>query len=82
VPGCRSSRYLEVHHIVRRADGGTHEVSNLVLLCGAHHRAHHEGTLLTIGSTAATLRFTHADGRPYGSPPRPPPPPSPGSAQL
>ncbi len=25
VPGCRSARNLEIHHIVRRADGGTHD---------------------------------------------------------
>ncbi|CAN5922272.1 hypothetical protein BH11MYX3_BH11MYX3_03340 [soil metagenome] len=32
VPGCRSCRHLEVHHIVRRADGGDHRMSNLLLL--------------------------------------------------
>ena len=31
VPGCRSARNLEIHHIVRRADGGTHDPMLLVL---------------------------------------------------
>ena len=35
VPGCRSARNLEVHHIVHREDGGSHEPSNLVLLSSA-----------------------------------------------
>jgi hypothetical protein len=54
VPGCRSARGLEVHHIVRRADGGSHDPSGLVLLCGACHRSHHAG-VVTISGTAAHL---------------------------
>jgi hypothetical protein len=50
VPGCRSSRYLEIHHIVPRELGGGHEAENLVLLCDGHHRAVHEGTLALSGS--------------------------------
>ena len=38
VPGCRSARGLEVHHILHRAHGGTHEPANLVVLCGAATR--------------------------------------------
>ncbi len=53
-PGCRSARGLEIHHIVRRADGGGHEPSNLVLLCSACHHAHHDG-LLAITGTATDL---------------------------
>ncbi len=44
-PGCRSARALEVHHIVRRVDGGTHDPSNLRLQCSACHMALHRGTL-------------------------------------
>jgi len=44
-PGCRSSRGLEIHHIVHREDGGTHEPANLTLRCSACHRAHHLGRL-------------------------------------
>jgi len=50
-PGCRSARGLEIHHIVRRADGGTHDPSNLTLRCSACHGAHHAG-LITISGTA------------------------------
>src|SRR6185437_10345772 len=52
VPGCRSSRYLEIHHVVPREAGGNHEPENLVLLCDGHHRAVHEGTLAIAGSSA------------------------------
>ena len=45
-PGCRSARGLEIHHIVRRVDGGTHEASNLRLQCSACHMAIHRGTLV------------------------------------
>jgi hypothetical protein len=50
VPGCRSARGLEIHHIIHRADGGTHDASNLVLLCSACHIAHHDGRLRISGS--------------------------------
>jgi len=53
-PGCRSARGLEIHHIARRADGGGHEPSNLILLCSACHHAHHDG-LLAITGTATDL---------------------------
>jgi hypothetical protein len=43
VDGCRSSRGLELHHLIHRADGGGHDASNLVLLCSACHLAHHRG---------------------------------------
>jgi hypothetical protein len=49
VPGCRSSQFIEVHHIVPRAEGGGHEPENLTLLCGAHHDARHSGRLCIRG---------------------------------
>ena len=49
--GCRSARGLEIHHLIRRADGGTHDPSNLTLRCGCCHRNHHAG-LVTINGTA------------------------------
>ena len=57
VPGCRSARHLEIHHIIPREQGGTHEPPNLVLTCGGHHRAHHKGALGIEGTTGA-LRFS------------------------
>jgi len=53
VPGCRSARYLEIHHVVPRALGGSHTADNLTLLCDGHHRALHEGKLSITGSAPA-----------------------------
>ncbi len=50
-PGCRSARGVEIHHIIARADGGSHEPSNLSLRCSACHAATHR-ELLTITGTA------------------------------
>jgi hypothetical protein len=47
--GCRSARGLEIHHLVRRADGGTHDPSNLTLRCSGCHGAHHRGKLTISG---------------------------------
>lgn len=74
VPGCRASRYLHLHHIVARAEGGSNDASNLILLCSAHHRALHHGRLSITGQAPAALQFTHRDGQKYGAPPPPPPP--------
>jgi hypothetical protein len=51
VPGCRSARGLEIHHIVRRAEGGAHEPSNLILVCSSCHQAHHDGRITISGTT-------------------------------
>jgi hypothetical protein len=54
-PGCRSSLGLEIHHIVSRADGGTHDPSNLTLRCDACHTAHHVGRLSISGTAPNNL---------------------------
>jgi hypothetical protein len=41
-PGCRNTRWLQIHHIVPWAVGGRTDLDNLILLCGAHHRFVHE----------------------------------------
>ena len=41
-PGCDRTRYLEVHHIVPRSQGGTNEPENLTTLCSSCHRLWHE----------------------------------------
>ncbi|HSM44474.1 MAG TPA: DUF222 domain-containing protein [Acidimicrobiia bacterium] len=41
-PGCRNTRWLQVHHIIAWAHGGSTDLDNLILLCGAHHRFVHE----------------------------------------
>jgi hypothetical protein len=65
VPGCGGSKWLEIHHIVPREAGGGHDPENLIVLCGAHHRAHHDGCL-AISGTAASPRFERRDGSRYG----------------
>ena len=39
--GCGHTRYLHVHHVVPRADGGSNEAENLVTLCSACHDLWH-----------------------------------------
>jgi 5-methylcytosine-specific restriction endonuclease McrA len=34
---CGSTQDLQVHHIVPRREGGSHELSNLITLCAACH---------------------------------------------
>ena len=41
-PGCGRTRFLEVHHIVTRQDGGSNQAENLMTLCGSCHRLWHE----------------------------------------
>jgi len=65
VPGCRHTRYVDVHHLDPRAEGGGHEPENLVTLCGAHHRALHRGEILASGPATRAV-FRHADGTQYG----------------
>ncbi len=71
VPGCRNARFLDVHHVALRSEGGGHDADNLTTLCGAHHRAVHRGELVVSGSVAAGIRFRHADGSDYGQAPQP-----------
>jgi len=66
VPGCRNARFLDVHHVQLRSEGGPNELENLLTMCSVHHRAAHRGELLVEGSAASGLRFYHADGRAYG----------------
>ena len=54
VPGCRSRRHLDVHHVVHQAEGGKHRMQNLTLLCSIHHQQHHDG-LISIAGTAPDL---------------------------
>jgi hypothetical protein len=50
ITGCRSARGLEIHHIVHREHGGSHEASNLILACSSCHLAHHRGALEVTGT--------------------------------
>ncbi len=57
VPGCRSRRHLDVHHVIFRSRGGTHAMSNLAVLCGGHHDHVHAGRLEITGRAPDGLVF-------------------------
>jgi 5-methylcytosine-specific restriction endonuclease McrA len=57
VPGCSRRRYVDVHHLVARAEGGDHSRSNCITLCSTHHRRLHEGKLLITGDADAEPVF-------------------------
>lgn len=67
VPGCRHATWVDVHHLETRVDGGGHDPGNLVILCGAHHRALHRGELSLERTAEGGLAFRHADGSAYGA---------------
>jgi hypothetical protein len=71
VPGCRNHTFLDLHHVHRRGEGGDHDPNNLILLCGGHHKAEHEGRLIICGTADKGFEFHHADGAPYAGAPRP-----------
>ncbi len=89
VPGCGHDRYVEVHHIVHWNSGGRTDTPNLICLCAAHHRLHHQGKLGIEGDadTKNGITFTDADGRDLAEsgarpkPPGAPPPPIEGTYQ-
>jgi hypothetical protein len=57
VPGCRSKRCLDCHHIVFRSRGGSNKLSNIVVLCSGHHQQLHEGRLWITGRSPDALVF-------------------------
>jgi hypothetical protein len=74
--GCRygtcrqAAMWSHIHHIQHRADGGTHELSNLVMLCGYHHRyVHRHNIHLQWDPTGAVLIATTSDGTTINGPP-------------
>ena len=66
VPGCNNTRWLDLHHLELRSEGGRHSLENLTCLCGSHHRAAHRGEILLDRSEGGALRVRHADGTQYG----------------
>jgi len=61
-PGCRATRNLDIHHIVPRAQGGDHDASNLLVLCGGHHQLLHDEIVTIRGHAPDDLMFTR-DGK-------------------
>ena len=74
-PGCGQRRWLHVHHLTHRRDGGKTVLCNLCCLCPVHHRMHHRGDFTIEGdpSTPDGLRFCSPEGADL-SPGRPRPP--------
>jgi hypothetical protein len=64
VPGCRSARNLDVHHIEYQSHGGGHEKSNLTILCSGHHAALHNGLLAVEGRAPYELKYRWTYGPP------------------
>jgi hypothetical protein len=82
VPGCSNARWLDVHHIELRSEGGRHSLQNLVCLCGlcrARHnpergimrRASPRGPPGPKRSESGVIRVRHVDGTEYGRPVHP-----------
>jgi hypothetical protein len=64
VPGCRSARNLDIHHLVPQAQGGKHELWNLTLLCSGHHAALHDGLLVMQGEAPYGIQVQWVYGPP------------------
>jgi hypothetical protein len=83
VPWCGQRRWLQVHHVHHRVDGGGHDTDKLVALCPGCHRAHHKGHLGITGHADLPDGLTFTDGhgnvidpaarpiKPTGPPPDP-----------
>ena len=62
-PGCRApARWCDMHHLVEWEHGGTTDTANLVLLCGRHHVAVHEGAKQLVRDPDGTCRVTPGFG--------------------
>ncbi|MDQ3037670.1 MAG: HNH endonuclease [Myxococcota bacterium] len=61
-PGCTNHWWLDAHHLEHWAHGGATTMSNLVLLCPAHHRLVHEGGFSIVRSDAGGLEVRRPDG--------------------
>lgn len=69
-PGCSQQRWVQVHHLVHREDGGLTIARNLCCLCPFHHRLHHLGAFTIEGDPELPvgLRFVDHWGRGIGPP--------------
>jgi hypothetical protein len=70
-PGCTHTRHVDAHHVRHWADGGETKLSNLVELCGWHHRLLHEGGYGLLITDDGALVFTRPDGERIPDVPRP-----------
>jgi 5-methylcytosine-specific restriction endonuclease McrA len=57
-PGCRSTHFLEVHHVTPRGQGGSNLAENLITLCSRCHGFVHEGgESLTVATAFAPAQI-------------------------
>jgi hypothetical protein len=70
-PGCSHTRHVDAHHIRHWADGGETRLSNLVELCGRHHRLLHEGGYRLRVTDDGALIFTRPNGERIPEVPKP-----------
>jgi hypothetical protein len=68
VPGCNNSLFLDLHHITPRVEGGANAGSNLISLCGVHHRAIHTGELIAGAPRPAPSRSGTPTEHPTATP--------------
>jgi hypothetical protein len=61
-PGCEHSRWLHIHHLEHWADHGKTALPNLILLCGYHHAAVHEGGITLHRDDDGTVTARHPQG--------------------
>ncbi len=69
-PGCERTHHLHIHHVRPWSQGGTTDPDNLILLCGYHHRALHDGDFVVVSLGKQQFRFQ----TPAGSELQPAPP--------
>jgi len=61
-PGCSRTRFLHAHHVQFWSRGGPTSLDNLVLLCGQHHRALHDGAFSIVRLGRQRFRFVSSSG--------------------
>ena len=72
-PGCGARRFLHAHHVRHWTRGGETKLSNLILLCGRHHRLLHEGGFSIDIAGDQVFSFVDRSGRPVPDVPTPAP---------
>jgi hypothetical protein len=81
-PGCGSTAFANAHHIVWWSRGGATDLSNLLLICGFHHRLVHEHGWTVKRAHDGRLRWFRADGSRYRGGPEHTPTPADHDALL
>ncbi len=73
IDGCGSRYRLQLHHIVPRSQGGTHDVENLATLCWWHHHVaiHGRGYRIDPTSPPQRRRIIPEEHDPTKNPPYP-----------